>query len=155
MRPDGSSRTRATCAAAQSLAVSPEVIRDTCERPGSGSHVAASHGSRRPHPPMCFSQTVDRALQRTLYGAASIRGGSAVCWLSLEPKRGPRGRPSPQNACWAAASQTQPLQTQIFTTPPFLSSALPCSLIRCPPWSEWLRHLSDSKEARMNNGLRF
>ena len=49
MRPDGSSRTRATCAAAHSLAVSSEVIRDTCERPRSGSHVAASHRSRR-HP---------------------------------------------------------------------------------------------------------
>ena len=31
MRPDGSSRTSATCAAAQSLAVSSDVIRDTCE----------------------------------------------------------------------------------------------------------------------------
>ena len=46
MRPDGSSRTRATCAAAQSLAVSSEVIRDTCERPGSGSLPALRSGRR-------------------------------------------------------------------------------------------------------------
>jgi hypothetical protein len=35
-----------------------------------------------------------------------------------------------------------------------LSAALRWSFIRCPPWTEWLRHLSASKEARMNNVLR-
>jgi hypothetical protein len=33
-------------------------------------------------------------------------------------------------------------------------AALPWSFIRCPPWTEWREHLSASKEARMNNGLR-
>jgi hypothetical protein len=33
-------------------------------------------------------------------------------------------------------------------------AALRWSFIRCPPWTEWLEHLSASKEARMNNGLR-
>jgi hypothetical protein len=35
-----------------------------------------------------------------------------------------------------------------------LRAAVPRSFIRCPPWTEWLEHLSASKEARMNNGLR-
>jgi hypothetical protein len=36
-----------------------------------------------------------------------------------------------------------------------LSAALPCSFIRCLLETGWLRHLPASKEARINNVLRF
>jgi len=59
----------------------------------------------------------------------------------------------------AAASISDHPATSIRSTnnsrPFTLRRALACNFIRCPPWNWRLRHQPASKEARMNNVLRF
>jgi hypothetical protein len=60
-------------------------------------------------------------------------------------------------AASAAAASDQPssnTRRQSSSLPFGLSLALPCSFIRCPPWTEVTWRPSASKEARMNNVLR-